>query len=268
MIINNDPWVKNMEEALTVVERLDIPSYYKNVLKEFLVRLQSFINDIECIALVGSIAREDDFIEGWSDIDILIVTRNKEVINAIENVVKQLNSKCPKTKKNSGILSLWIDDKDNVLKWLGLGCEYYNIMKNFILLYGNDIRVKLKEPSKEELKRTLGYMAREAIKYLLKFKKEEVLNHIDTLTLANYIYPLMRFYLCAHGHPTASRKEMIEVLRKRKIKTSLSNNELEALITVLEDLLAHRQRVIPELNKTVIKAIEKIINEINEYSKQ
>ena len=257
-----------MERALSIVEELSIPLYYKRVLKEFLTRLQSFINDIECIALVGSIARGEDFIDGWSDIDVLVVTRNKEAINTIKNIAEELNNKYPKTKKNSGILSLWIDNKDDVLKWLGLGCEYYNVMKNFILLYGNDIRIKLQEPGKEELKRTLKYMVREARKHLPKFKEKEVLNHIDTLTLASYLYPLMRFYLCAHGYPTASRKEMIEILRRREIKTSLSDNEVEALITVLEDLLVHRRRLIPELNKTVIEAVEKIINEIDEYGKQ
>ncbi len=256
-----------MENTLAVVERLEIPSYYKRVLKEFLIQLQPLLKDIECIALVGSIARKEDFIEGWSDIDILVVTKNKEVIDSIKNIANQINSKYLRTRKNSGILSLWIDDKDSILKWLGLGCEYYNITKNFVLLYGNDIRMKLREPSKEELKRTLEYVVKEARKYLPKFKIEEVLNHVDSLTLANYLYPLMRFYLCSKGVPTASRKEMIMLLKEKKIKTKLSDDEIEAIAIVLEDLLTNRQRVDSKLNKTIVEAVEKIVNEIDEYSR-
>ena len=257
-----------MEKALSVVERLNIPLYYKRVLKEFLTQLQPLANRIDCIALVGSIARREDFIEGWSDIDVLVVTKDRETVDMVKKVAEQLNKKYPRTRKNASILSLWIDDRNNVLKWLGLGCEYYNLMKNFVLLYGRDIRGELREPSEEELKRTLGYVAREADKYLSKFKIKEVLDNIDTLTLASYLYPLMRFYLCAKGSPTASRKEIIDLLKSRRINTSLTDTEINALVRVLEDLLETRQRVDPKLNRTVISAVRKIISEISEYSRQ
>ncbi len=116
----------------------------------------------------------------------------------------------------------------------------------------------LRKPSRDELKRTLKLFVKEARKYLAN-TRDEILEHLDTLSIASYLYPVLRFYLCIHGCPTASRKEMIDILRRRKIKTSLSNNEVEALIIVLEDLLAHRQRVIPEVNKTIIRTVEKII---------
>ena len=250
-----------------VLDNLNIPLHYKSALREFIEKIRDLLNDIECIALVGSVARGEDFVEGWSDIDVLVVVKKNSLIDEIKNVVRKINEKYPKTRKGSGILSLWIDDVNNIFKWLGLGCEYYNIRKNFILLYGNDIRIHLREPNKDELKRTLKLFVKEARKHLAN-TRDEVLEHLDTLSIASYLYPVLRFYLCIHGRPTASRKEMIDILRRRKIKTSLSDNEVEALITVLEDLLARRQRVIPELNKTIIRAVEKIINEIDEYSKQ
>jgi len=248
-----------------IVSKLRIPSYYKNTLNEFLEKLHEFLNDIECIALVGSIAREEDFIEGWSDIDILVVVKKRDLINNIKDIAKEINNKYPKTEKGSDILSLWIDDTNNVMKWFGLGCEYYNVIKDFILIYGNDIRSQLHQPSKEELERTLKHFLTEAQKYFDKFRKESPSEKLNTLSLASYIYPLMRFYLCIMGYHTASRKKMIEILKSEN-KLDLEKDEKEIIATILEDLLARKNRTEPELNRKLIKIIEKILHKMEKIS--
>ena len=250
--------------AYNLVDNLDIPQYYKKVLIEFLDRIREYLNDIECIALVGSIARGEDFIEGWSDIDVLVVVKKSELVNVIREIVNEVNNKYPKTRKGSNILSLWIDSVDNVMKWFGLGCEYYNVMKHFILIHGNDIRKKLREPSKNELNRVFKHFVAEARKYLDKLREENMVEKIDTLSLASLVYPIMRFYLCYKGYPVASRKEMIKIIKNKK-ELGFNEEEKEALNTVIKDLLERKTRVDPKLNKLVVKTIEKLLNEmINE----
>jgi hypothetical protein len=89
-----------------------------------------------------------------------------------------------------------------VLQWLGAGCEHYNIMRDFILLYGRDIRDRLREPGGDELRSTLRAVAAEARRHLERLLGSGAVEAMDTRALAGYVYPLLRFYLCAKGAPS------------------------------------------------------------------
>jgi hypothetical protein len=55
---------------------------------------------------------------------------------------------------------------------------------------------------------------------------------------------------------------MLRILRGEPPETSLTGEELEALATVLEDLLANRGRRDPSLNARIVAAVQKILREL------
>ncbi len=257
----------NLEKKLKKLRWL--PEAYWNALTEFIQGIEKFLDDIACIAIVGSASRKKDFISGWSELDVLVVVKKRELIDHIKSIANNINSKYPKTEKGVGIISLWIDDLEHVFKWLGIGCEYYNIMKNFVLIHGEDIRKYIAKPDKRIIKESCRGLVNEAKKYLekMEYQIDKVLQKIDSLSIAGYIYPILRFYLCLKGFPVASRIDMIKILRKkRKNLIELNNEEIDSIIKVLEDILKKHRSIDPERNRTVYSAIKRILEWMERYT--
>ncbi|MCS7363960.1 MAG: nucleotidyltransferase domain-containing protein [archaeon GB-1867-035] len=236
-----------------------LPQTYRKALKNFLKQIKPYLKEIKCLAIVGSAARREDFIDGWSDIDMLVITKNREIIDEIKRIAEKINETHSKTIRGIGIISLWIDVDIDVYKWLGTGCEYYNITKNFILLHGEDIRKLLAEPSRKEILKSIIIFTESLEKHLSKIK-EEMLEKISSHEIASILFPLLRFYLCYKGHPTASKIEIINTIKNKQL---LTMKEIQIIETIFQDILKGRSRIDPKLNREAKALIEKIISKLS-----
>jgi len=236
-----------------------LPQTYRKALNNFLKQIKPHLKEIKCLAIVGSVARREDFINGWSDIDILVITKNREIIDEIRRIAEKINETHPKTIRGIGIISLWIDVDVDVYKWLGTGCEYYNLIKNFILLHGEDIRKHLAKPSRKEILKSIIIFTENLEKHLNKIK-EEKLEKISSHQIASILFPLLRFYLCYNGYPTASKIEIINTIKNRQL---LTMKEIQIIETIFQDVLKGKSRIDPKLNREAKALIEKIISKLS-----
>jgi len=256
------------ECIIRIINLIDLPKPYSSALKQAMERLEPFKNEIVCIGIAGSVSRGDDFIPGYSDIDLVVITRDEHVIEDIKKVIDEINRAYYEVLRGMSpievrkdVISLWIDSIDKVFSWLGRGCEYYNLMKNFIVIYGIDVRSKLRKPSEAELILSALIVLRQIERKMHGIKSVD-LKSLNTISIGSLIFPLLRFYLCIKGFHTASRREMIRILRENKM---FSEDEIEALELVFKDMKSLKLRVDPEVNLKLYSLAMKIVREMESF---
>lgn len=122
--------------------------------------IQSFCQrqhpNIIALYLGGSVAR-GDFVPGRSDIDLYVVTANKDA--ALEASFMALAEELGQTKLRSvaaihpvpvGISFTTLDEIKDGNSFLGSGFEYRNFIKTGKLLYGEDVKPQLPVPTREQ----------------------------------------------------------------------------------------------------------------------
>ncbi len=140
------------------------------IMKEAIVDILG--NNILAIYLFGSVAL-GDFKSGWSDIDILCLTKASITDKQANTLVSLRQSLLEKDQENQffrlfegGIISLntfMNGTKETVVYWCTSGqritdtyhfdsFSMYELISDGVLLYGNDIRAKLTMPTYEQLK--------------------------------------------------------------------------------------------------------------------
>lgn len=224
-----------------------LPSPYSDALREVIKRLKPMLDRIVCIGITGSAARRDDFIPGLSDVDLMVVARDEETLSKVREVVRGVNEKYRHVTPSGreGIISLWADVMSRFLKWFGRGCEYYNVMRDFVIIYGEDVRRLLRRPTRTELIASVAVVLREVERLMSRAGEARDVRVLPTPDVARGVFALLRFYLCLKGIHTASRIEMVREVEARSL---LPRAHVETLKEALRVLLEGRKESQPELN--------------------
>ncbi len=230
---------------------------YGEAFRLLLKGLKSMDREVISVALLGSVTR-DDFTPGWSDLDVLVVVRSRKAARKVKELSEAINKKFHPVAKGAPILSLWIDTYPDVLNWFGRGCEYYNTVKNYIHVQGEDLRTKLKEPSWEEVRASIAAFLKELKNVMSKVEKTEA-SQIGALGIASILFPTIRFYLCAKGVPTASKTEMIRVVKSRGLLDSEGVAVLEKLYACVKE---GRQETEPWVLRKALEIIKSVQEEL------
>ena len=132
--------------------------YYGAVSELIEVITGRYRNDLKAIYAGGSFAR-GDFVPGRSDIDIYIVAENRK-----EQLQKELQGEALKMEKKRftdlrsildeviGISVTTLKEIQEGTSFLGAGFEYSNFIKEGKLLWGEDMKALILEPTPEQQK--------------------------------------------------------------------------------------------------------------------
>lgn len=201
------------------MEKIDSKKIYQEVISKFVTRCTG-VEGIISIMLTGSVAR-GDFKPGWSDIDMIVVVKDecKESIKKIGSIANEV-SKNIKLPLRSGrpMLDLWADTLSGALSWLGKGFEYYNFIKIAKVLYGIDLRRKIKRPSQNQLRELAIKELKKQVSLIngsSKESKESLEQRI--LNIFDFLFPILRIALAFKGVYVSSKRDITrEALRAFK----------------------------------------------------
>ncbi|MFP4051230.1 MAG: nucleotidyltransferase domain-containing protein [Thermoplasmata archaeon] len=207
-------------------------SYHK-VLEEIedLCKKNPFSNHIISVYVAGSVAR-GDFVPGRSDIDIYAVVqeRDEDVEGLFEEELERLEDEYLEEIKKIEPLEVTFTDIEEVKKgdsFLGTGFEYHNFMNSAYVLYGEDIRDEIPQPTKDE--------ERESAQRFLDAMEErsEYIPKRFTRKLFSSVFRTLSVFLCGRGIYVSSKEKVVEEFQRISDLKEL-NESLEEVYALWE----------------------------------
>ncbi|MBQ8003159.1 MAG: DUF4111 domain-containing protein [Clostridia bacterium] len=207
--------------------------------------IQAILKDnLACIYLYGSVAM-DDFKLGWSDIDIVCLTRETIADSEAEKLVSLRQQLLNEERENQyyhsfeGIITTtneFVNNRYNrVVYWGTSGqkiidnyhfdeCSLFELIKYGKLIYGEDIRGKMSVPTYEELKGNVQRHYETIRKYVQK-TNENIYSCGWLLDIARCIYTLRHNDIISktkagewtlEANICPEKEQMIQTLKVRK----------------------------------------------------
>jgi len=184
---------------------------YDKAVAEFIKNLREELGEhIKAIYVAGSYAR-GDFVPGRSDIDIYIVLdkRDLSIENKINEIAQRIEEKYLKEveyyhQAPFSVTITSIEEIKSERSWLGLGWEYYIFKKEGVLLYGEDIRSIIPEPSREAITTLVKNFIEKSVP-----TRGQLINQCFSL-----IFRSASIFLSLKGKYFASKKKVVEEFEK------------------------------------------------------
>ncbi len=169
-----------------------------------------FSEHIETVYLSGSVAR-GDFVPGRSDIDLYIVLdeRDENIENSFRQQMNEVVDEYLQELKKydpDGVSTAFtsLEEIENEETFLGAGAEYQNFIESAELLYGEDLKDEIPEPTKDEVNKSIEhYFDMMEVKY-------EQMRPQHTRKLFSSIFRTLSMLLTERGIHVSSKEKIVE----------------------------------------------------------
>jgi len=222
----------------------------------------SISSNIVSVYLGGSVAR-GDYVVGISDIDIYIVIKQKDEateeqlnINIQEIANKQLSELLSWCPDSATVAFTTVESIKNGTSWLGTSSDYYSFIENGKLIYGDDIKQYLVEPSKDFIMATSQQFLTQLKGIVNGELPQNIVDKYFVRSIFGTFYSAIHFKLCTEGIYIRGKGSLTEMFCKNHRNYSLQAKKIYDLWYVF----AKRSLTTIEINNLIKLTKEIVIN--------